>query len=610
MEITTLLVILSVPSIVFTQKQEVQFSDSTTANVTCVPWTTDKPKCTCKNENFNGKVKCENYSQVLSILDCFCMTYDDASKSIEVGVCVENCMAIKSSLNDKLYRIDLPPTWENLYTLNSLMCVELFQRTGRLCGKCLNDLSPKAYSFNLTCVHCPDGNVNLWKYFVYALAPLTCFYFFVLFFKINTTSSHLHGYVIFAQTIATPEFGRILTTALKQKPEYRHPARLLASLYGFWNLDFFRYFDFKICLNMYPLTVVLLDYIIAVFPFLLTVLSYILIELHDRNYRLLVCIWKPFRYIFTLFRRKWDIRTSVVDAYATFFQLSCFKILCISFDLLAPTYVYTLGESEKEKLLAVYYDGTVDFLGSEHLPYFIVASVFLVLFVILPMLLFFIYPSGCFQYLLSRCHCHSHIVQTFMDSINGCYKDGTETGTKDCRWFAGIDLFSRIFLFSVFMLTLGSLYFPLAVLVILVIVICIFHFQPYKKTVAHYNKIDLTFYCLLGLFYTAISASNIAAIKSQFYTKTCYIIAIIICFIPLLYMSFLSIHWLFSRKKWGKTMFNRIRALIKGNHVHEATDLLPHRLISPDRYARSDDARLDSDNYTTSCSGAGHIYTD
>ena len=224
--------------------------------------------------------------------------------------------------------------------------------------------SPQAYSYNLTCVHCEKGNANLWKYFVFSLAPLTCFYFIILFFKVNTTTSHLHGYVAFAQVIALPQYARLFIIIINSKPNFNLPIKIIGTLYGFWNLDFFRLFTSGICLNLSPLSVVALDYIIAVYPFFLTVLSYVLIELHDRNFKIVVLVWKPFRCIFTLFRRKWDIRTSLIDAYVSFFQLSCFKILCTSFDLLIPTYVYKVEDPGK-KHLVVYYDGTVDFFGAE-----------------------------------------------------------------------------------------------------------------------------------------------------------------------------------------------------------------------------------------------------
>ena len=182
---------------------------------------------------------------------------------------------------------------------------------------------------------------------------------------------------------------------------------------------------------------------------------------------------------------------------------------------------------------------------------------------------------------MSRCHCHSHILQTFMDSLNGCYKDGTEPGTRDCRWFAAFDLLSRILLFIVFSFTLGSLYFPLAVLVILLIIILISNIQPHKTSLANYTKIDITFYSLLGLFYTAINACELASVKARFFTQGCYIAALIISIVPLIYMSCLSLHWIFSRRRWSKTFLSRLRAWRRG---YSSIEDLPDRVVNPDNY--------------------------
>ena len=141
-----------------------------------------------------------------------------------------------------------------------------------------------------------------------------------------------------------------------------------------------------------------------------------MIELHDRNFKLVVMIWKPFRYIFTLIRRNWDIKTSVIDAYATFFLLSFLKIVSVSFDLLIPTHAHPLNSS-KPTLTVLYYDGTVEYFGPEHLPYAILAILISILFIILPTLLLLFYPFRFFQWLLNCCKINCHILTAFM---HGC----------------------------------------------------------------------------------------------------------------------------------------------------------------------------------------------
>ena len=432
------------------ESQNEQTEDTAT---NCPPWTSLKNgTCVCKSSKlFYGKLQCNKHTSELSVLDCNCLTHNVRTHTIEVGSCIENCMRTRKNLEFQLYIKTLSPG-DNFSTVNNLTC-KRFNRYGRLCGKCLPLYSPQAYSFNITCVKCAEGNKNLWKYLIFSLAPLTCFFLIVLFFKVNTTTSHLHGYIIFAQALTVPQSARIFMIFVSN---IKCPiiVKTLLALYGFWNLDFFRVFNLGICLDMPPLSVVALDYIIALCPFLLTILSYILIELYDRNFKILVFIWKPFRKVFTLFRRNWDIRTSVIDAYATFFQLSCFKILCISSDLLIPTSVYTLKNKLENPKLVVYYDGTVDYFGDEHLPYAITALMFTFLFAVLPTLLLLVYPSRCFQHLMSQCHCHSHILKTFVDTLNGSYKDGSQRGTRGCQWFAGFEPFVRFVIYIVYFLTL------------------------------------------------------------------------------------------------------------------------------------------------------------
>ena len=72
------------------------------------------------------------------------------------------------------------------------------------------------------------------------------------------------------------------------------------------------------------------------YPLLLIVISYSMIELHDRGFKVVVLLWKPFGKLFTYVRSDWDIRNSIIHAFATFLLLSYMRILSVSFDVLAP----------------------------------------------------------------------------------------------------------------------------------------------------------------------------------------------------------------------------------------------------------------------------------
>ena len=133
------------------------------------------------------------------------------------------------------------------------------------------------------------------------------------------------------------------------------------------------------------------------------------------------------------------------------------KFLSVSFDLLAPVYTFNIYGQKSNKLY-LYWDGTVEYFGSEHLPYAILALAVLVLFNFLPLLLLCLYPSRWFQKCLNCCRLQGQVLHTFMDAFQGCYTDGTND-SRDCRWFAGLYLLTRI-LFSVILIVTASQFFP------------------------------------------------------------------------------------------------------------------------------------------------------
>ncbi len=137
----------------------------------------------------------------------------------------------------------------------------------------------------------------------------------------------------------------------------------------------------NLCLGIDTLPILALDYVVALFLMLIT---YLLIKLNDKNYRVITIMWSPFQKLFSLFTRNWEIRTSVIDALATFFLLSNIKLLSVSFDLLVPTRVYYLHPKNYTYTLRLLYAAEVEYFGREHLPYAILAIVILCIFVILP----------------------------------------------------------------------------------------------------------------------------------------------------------------------------------------------------------------------------------
>ena len=500
----------------------------------------------------------------ISVLNCYCITYNKNEKEsqAEIGNCMFNCFKInKTDFSYSAYHI-LP---KNTSDSNEVICGKEFSRNGTLCGKCKDGYYPLVYSFNFTCVECPHGRANWWKFVLSAFLPLTIFYFIVVFFKLNATSSHLHGFIYYSQAFSMPALARPITLYLKQHSTLLTFWKYVGSLYGIWNLDFFRPFNHSICLGTDTLQTLSLDIAVGIYPLLLMVLSYVLIDLYDRNFRPLVILWKPFVTFFSLFRRNWEIRTSVIDAYATFFLMSNVKFLSVSFDLLVPVRVFQLSSLKGfHHSWRLFYDATVPYFGETHLPYAILAIATLFVFVLTPVVLLLLYPFQWFQKLLNIFPFRWYILHTFMDSFYGCYKNGTEAGTRDCRWFASLFYIVRILGFLIGLFTLNSMYYITGSMCLVLFAILMINIRPFKTDFSHYTDINAVFIILLASWTVTVTGIDIASFKSQDMFRIFYIFSLTFGILPLLYISVIILYWIFKHRKFVFELIQRMCALRRG----------------------------------------------
>ena len=514
----------------------------------CPTWFTcnSQSQCRCGSVG-NDIVVCDNELQISAVLDCHCVTYDNETGSTYAGTCFFNCENHHTARKRDLVYYTLPKSPEMLL-MNHSIC-SYFHRTGLLCGDCEDGHSPLVLSYNLSCVRCPDGHKNWWKFILVAFVPLTLFYFIVFIFNINVTSSRLHGVVWFSQALAVPVMLRMVLSALSQgHPKLLKALMIILIFYGFWNLELFRSVLPDICLNVTTLQALALEYVIALYPFLLVILSKFAIELYDRKFICIVSLLKPFRNLLTLFRRSWDIRTSTIDSFSTFFFLSYFKIISVSSDLLIPTEIHQLGSNKSS--FGLYYSPSVEYFGAEHLPYAILAIVILTFFVCIPMAIVFLYPFRFFQRFLSLFpFINWHFLRAFVDSYQGCYKDGTEPGTLDCRWFSAFALFSRLLLFFTYGVTLSLMYFVYAVIVLLIFLIAMINIQPYKVNAVRYPATDQVFLVFLSLFYISLIGRSLASIHGYVLFIVLTFLSCSSAFVSMVYIIFFIIVWIISKRK-------------------------------------------------------------
>ena len=495
--------------------------------------------CQCGNKQDHA-IACDDKLQSSAVLDCYCVTYDNKSRSTYLGLCFFNCGNYKKT--DTVYQ-SLPTNAEML--INGSICTD-FNRAGLLCGNCQDGYSSFVLSYNFSCVKCPNGNRNWWKFILAGFGPLTFFYFFVILFNINVTSSHLHGVVWFSQMLSIPALERtIMLAGHRENPNILKIPRVLGPFYSIWNLDFFRTVIPDICLNVTTLQALALDYLVALYPFLLIPFSHMIIKLHDSHVRCIRFMWRPFRALLAKVRESIDIRTSIFDSFATFFLLSYIKVLSVTSDLLVPTRIYKLGSNIST--LGIYYSPTVVYFGEEHLPYAILALFILTIFICVPTITLVLYPFQLFQKFLSLFPFHWHYLHAFVDSFQGCYKDGTEPGTFDCRWFSVLPLLLRLIMFIIFTSTLSMMFFVYAVIILTVVLLVIINVQPFKKSATRYPSTDPIFFILLSLTFFTIIGTDVTSRENLFFYYGTLTMLILSEVVPIIYIIFFITLWLARR---------------------------------------------------------------
>ncbi len=504
-------------------------------------------ECECADP-LDGIVYCNKNTNEVFINSQFCMSYNEHRDEEVIGRCpyIYTSFYELNTTNIELY-VKLP---SNVSDLEHFFCDRL-NRRGYFCSKCKKHYHFPMYPDFLKCVECDPKNYarNWVLYIVISFVPLTIFLILVLCLRISATSAPMNSFIFVSQIITPPPFERqfyriINSTILPHWAKvFMH---LLHSLYGLWNLNFFTTLIPPFCVpHQTAIDVIFLAYISALYPLLLLILLYILIELRSRNVRILVWLWKPFQLGYRHFQRQWEIRSSIIDAFATFFLLSYVKLLFITFDLLASSEIWSKHGTVIE--ITSYFNTNIKvhmFKG----VLFLVGGIFIsLIFVYLPTILLLLYPCRCCQKFLTRCNClHFRFLQFLMDSFLGSYKDGTN-GTRDYRYFASIFLLFRIAISVVYALSYFS-FLTGVLLTCSVLATLIAVAQPYNKKYASFNRFDPLMILFLVIWFAFFTCIHLTAGKHTIVQYTALPIGFLSLILP---MVLVLSNWLLKiAKKW------------------------------------------------------------
>ena len=530
--------------------------------------------CEC-GKTFDGVVYCDQETKYVGVADCYCMTFDSTRNTAVLGTCLFNCVNVTKSYSDTVYH-HVPRDLGRGDDNNSVSVCGYLYRQGALCGECKDGYYTAAYSYTFECIECKSSQIVYWLfYIVVAYLPLTVFVIIILVFRVRVVSPKLYGAVSLTQNLVSPLNIRVLIEAAKYNHVVNIILQIVVSTLGVWNLDFFRTLLPHICLRIPSLLVIALDYLIAMYPMVVTIIAFVVLQLHDHGFRPVLYMWRPFHSFFARFRREWDLQTTLIDSFITFFLLSTTKLLHVSVSFLLTSTLYTANG--KVVGLYLYEDINTKFLSLKHLPYGLLAIFIMVLLIILPICLLIFYQFTCCQRCLTATKLKGRLLDKVMYSFNRYYKDGRD-GSMDCRWFAAFYILMRLGFYVNTFFTKTALTYNLLLVYSLICALVVVIAQPYKKEYDRYNILDPVIMLIPALFFAGMVGVNLSDKIDRAFVKPFFVYTGIVSLFPLLYLCILAVWWVCGRGVFGCRLTRQEDLVIPD---------LPDRIVNSGRYGNS-----------------------
>jgi hypothetical protein len=108
------------------------------------------------------------------------------------------------------------------------------------------------------------------------------------------------------------------------------------------------------------------------------------------------------------------------------------------------------------------------------------------------------------------------------------------------------------------------MYFATATIILVVVAILFISVQPFKDSMSHFTTLNVSFVLLLALWYTCMIGTIESIKKPTQLVPLLLAMATITAILPLLYVSAIVLHWMYSQRKFGRNVITRLRAWKNG----------------------------------------------
>ena len=451
----------------------------------CPPWfewvniSDSSGYCACSS-NVPIFVYCEERSQKSSISQASCTFYD--SQIIRGSWC--SFLFQDDAIKDGIF-----PLPSNVSELNSVVCGNLSREVkGPLCGRCTNNTGPSVYHVGSRCVPCRP--VNVLYYLLLQYLPSTIIFILIIIFRPNIASAPMANYVLFCNYTAFLYRAFLL---LYFQPDFINTllVKFVLTLSALWSFYFLIFVSPPLCISqhMKEFFTPFLEFLATIYPFVLLWLVYMCINLHTRNFKPVVVVWRLVRRLYVQCYRAWDPTSSMIQAFASLFYLSHAKLMYIVWE----AFVWTKDVSDTEKTtksINLFMDPNVPYRSIKH-ACLITFSLAVAVFVFLPpLLILVVYPTSLYTKISHWISPKWRLrIKTYVEICQSCFKDGTN-GTRDYRSFSGLNVLCFVLGPQIIMVITGIVVSDVTTAYSLAVVIGIEAFvwsllQPYKERVSN-----------------------------------------------------------------------------------------------------------------------------
>ena len=299
------------------------FTISTSSKSVCPLWHVEQMgRCKCVNNNLEGLIECRG--DTLIVGNYVCLTWDNKTDSVLASYCLYIPMDHKTCKKSH-YVVSTNLSGPNL---NKWMCGKLNHQEAQ-CKQCISGYGPAALSDGVSCADC-SKHKHLWILnLLLQLLLLTIMLVVIMVLQIKGTASPWNILITYSQLVVSAVMYDIYLHNHIQCYIGKKVTLLLITILGVSNLDFFRLVIPPLCMSssLKAIDTLFFDYITALYPILMTILVYALIELHARNSRVVAIASVPLRILYHCFHGRWDPKQSILSTFATFLLLSYSKIL-------------------------------------------------------------------------------------------------------------------------------------------------------------------------------------------------------------------------------------------------------------------------------------------